>query len=269
MKNKISAVVLLSDEETVTIQKCLDSIVWCDEIILLLDNSKEVSSKTESEIKEKILNLSLKNSSNISLLPRPLNADFSAQRNYGLEKANNAWVLFIDADEVVTDKLKKEIQTKLDSEISVKTNGYLLRREDYIFGKKLRYGETGKISFLRLGRKTAGNWEGKVHETWMIKGKTEELENTLDHYPHQQIASFLENINFYTEILSSEWYKEDKKVTVLDIIIYPKLKFIVNYIFKLGFLDGTAGMVMAIMMSMHSFLVRSKLWLKYHQHDNS
>lgn len=269
MKNKISAVVLLSDEDIATIERCLDSIVWCDEIILLLDSSKETLSKTESEIKEKILNLSLKNYSNILLLKRSLNTDFSAQRNFGLEKTHNDWVLFIDADEVMTEKLKREIQIKFNSEISVKADGYLIKRDDYIFGKKLQYGETGKISFLRLGLKTAGNWEGKVHETWMIQGKTEELENTLDHYPHQQVASFLESINFYTEILSSEWYKEGKKVTVLDIIIYPKLKFIVNYIFKLGFLDGTAGLVMAIMMSMHSFLVRSKLWLKYHQHDNS
>ena len=269
MKNKISAVVLLSDEDTATIERCLDSILWCDEILLLLDSSKEASSKTESDLKEKILNPSLNNYSHISLLRRPLNADFSAQRNFALEKTANAWVLFIDADEKVTDKLKKEIQTKLDAEGPLKTYGYLIKRDDYIFGKKLRYGETGKISFLRMGRKTEGGWEGKVHETWMIKGKTEELENSLDHYPHQQVASFLESINFYTEILSSEWYKEGKKVTVLDIIIYPKLKFIVNYIFKLGFLDGTAGLVMAIMMSMHSFLVRSKLWLKYHQHDNT
>ena len=269
MRNKLSAVVLLSDEDIATIERCLDSIAWCDEIILLLDNSKEDSSKTESEIKDKILNHSLKNYSHISLLRRPLDADFSAQRNFGLEKTGNDWVLFIDADEKVTDKLKKEIQTKLDSDISVKTDGYLIKRDDYIFGKKLRYGETGKISFLRMGRKIAGRWEGKVHEMWKINGKTEELENSLDHHPHQQVASFLESINFYTEILSGEWYKAGKKVSVLDIIIYPKLKFIANYIFKLGFLDGTAGLVMAIMMSMHSFLVRSKLWLKYHQHDNT
>lgn len=269
MKNKISAVVLLSDEDIATIERCLDSIAWCDEIILLLDNSKKDSCKTESEIKEKILNSSLKNYSHISLFKRPLNADFSAQRNFGLENASNTWVLFIDADEVITDKLNKEIQTKLDAEVGLKTNGYLIRRDDYIFGKKLRYGETGKISFLRLGRKTAGKWEGKVHEIWKITGKTEELKNHLDHYPHQQVASFLRSINFYTEILANEWYKREIKINLLDIIIYPKLKFIVNYIFKLGFLDGTAGMVMAIMMSMHSFLVRSKLWLKYHQHDNS
>ena len=228
MSIKISAVVLLSDEDIVTIVRCLNSIMWCDEIILLLDNSKDVSSKTESDIKEKILNSSLKNYQHISLLRRSLNADFSAQRNFGMEKTGNTWVLFIDADEKVTEKLKKEIQTKLDSDISVKTNGYLIKRDDYIFGKKLRYGETGKISFLRMGRKTEGGWEGKVHETWMIKGKTEALENSLDHYPHQQVASFLESINFYTEILSNEWYKEGKKVKVLDITSYPKLKFIAN-----------------------------------------
>ncbi|MBI3954893.1 glycosyltransferase family 2 protein [Candidatus Gottesmanbacteria bacterium] len=269
MKNKISAVILLSDEDIATIERCLNSIIWCDEIILLLDNSKDVSSKTESEIKEKIINSSSNNYQHISLLRKPLNADFSAQRNFGLEKTGNTWVLFIDADEAVTDKLKKEIQTKLDSDVSVKTNGYLIKRDDYIFGKKLRYGETGKISFLRMGRKAEGGWEGKVHETWMIKGKIEELENSLDHYPHQQVASFLQSINFYTEILSKEWYKEGKSVSVWEIIAYPKLKFLSNYIFKLGFLDGTAGLVMAIMMSMHSFLVRSKLWLMLHQHDNT
>ncbi len=269
MRNKISAVVLLSDEDAATIHRCLDSIVWCDEIILLLDNSKNNSTQIESFITEKILNSSDDKYKHISLLQRPLNADFSAQRNFGLEKTHNDWVLFIDADEVITEKLRKEIQIKFNSEISLKANGFLIKRDDYIFGKKLHYGETGRILFLRLGRKSAGMWEGKVHETWKIQGKTEELENHIDHYPHQQVASFLQSINFYTEILSKEWYKEGKSVSTWEIIAYPKLKFLSNYIFKLGFLDGTAGLVMAIMMSMHSFLVRSKLWLMLHQNDNS
>ena len=113
---------------------------------------------------------------------------------------------------------------------------------------------------LRLARKKAGAWYGKVHEQWVVEGETDTFENHLIHYPHPTISEFLSEINFYTTIRAKELLEAHEKASVLKIIFYPKAKFIQNYFFRLGFLDGIPGMVQAILMSFHSFLVRAKLW---------
>ncbi len=130
-----------------------------------------------------------------------------------------------------------------------------------MWGKVLKHGETGNISLLRLAKKGSGEWEGTVHERWNIKGKTTTLRNSLDHFPHQTIAEFLREINFYTDLRAEELFRKKVKSNWLSIIIYTKAKFFVDYVIKAGFLDGLEGLVFALLMSLHSFLVRGKLWL--------
>lgn len=130
-----------------------------------------------------------------------------------------------------------------------------------MFGKWLNRGETAGVRLLRLAKKEAGEWQRPVHEVWQIGDKLGELKNPLLHYPHPTAKEFLEEINFYTSLNAQVLYKEGMKVAFWQIIAYPVAKFITNYLFKLGFLDGMAGFLMAIFMSFHSFLTRAKLWL--------
>lgn len=87
------------------------------------------------------------------------------------------------------------------------------------------------------------------------------MENYLIHFPHKTIDEFLSEINFYTSLRAKELYEKGIRGTVRNIILYPKGKFLKNYFLKLGFLDGIEGFILAIFMSLHSFLVRGKLWL--------
>lgn len=130
-----------------------------------------------------------------------------------------------------------------------------------MWGKELRYGEMGNIKLLRLAKKNAGEWKGKVHEKWFVEGKIAQLQNPLTHFPHQSMTEFLQEINFYTGLRAKELYERGIKVPWWSIIVYPKGKFLINYFIKRGFLDGLEGFIFAIMMSFHSFLVRGKLWL--------
>lgn len=243
----ISAVVLTKNEER-NIGKCLDSILWCDEIIVVDDFS-------EDNTVEKIQNLNSK----IKIFEKHLNNDFASQRNYGFSKAKYEWVIFVDADEIVSSDLKNEILGKIKN--NKNTGGFYVKRRDFIFGNVMQHGEFGNIKLLRLGRANKGKWEGRVHEEWKIKGKIEELGHSLFHYPHQSINGFLKDINFYTDIRAKELFDKGAKSNFISIILYTKIKFIQNYFLKLGFLDGTSGLVLALFMSLHSFLVRSKLWL--------
>jgi len=238
-------VVVLTKNEEKNIVDCLESLSFCDEIIVVDDNSNdrtvEIAKKTGAIV-----------------IKHPLNNDFSSQRNFGLEKARNNWVLFIDADERVSDILAKEIRYKISEN---KYEGFYIKREDNIWRKKIKHGEAGNIWLLRLGKKGSGEWERSVHEEWKITGKTGKLISPIQHYPHQSIEVFLKEINYYTTLRALELNKSGVKVHWYDIILYPKLKFLKNFILNLGFLDGVHGLVFALMMSFHSFLVRGKLWL--------
>lgn len=131
-----------------------------------------------------------------------------------------------------------------------------------MWGKELKYGETGNISLLRFARKDAGVWEGMVHEKWNIKGLIGKLKNPLRHYPHQTVSEFLKAVNIYSNVRAEELRIKNKKAFFWSIITYPLGKFFLNYLLKRGFLDGIQGFIFAVFMSLHSFLVRGKLWIK-------
>mgnify|MGYP001615031260 CR=1 FL=1 len=114
----------------------------------------------------------------------------------------------------------------------------------------------------RLAKKDAGKWKGAVHEKWEITGKVGTLKNPIIHYPHQTVAEFLQELNLYTSLRAEELYMKNTRAYWWSIVVYPMIKFTVNYFLKRGFLDGIHGLIFAIIMSFHSFLVRGKLWLK-------
>lgn len=243
----LSAVVLTRNEEE-NIVDCLESLSFCDEVIVLDDNSKDRTVEVAKKLGAKVFTHSLAN-------------NFSAQRNYGLERAKHEWILFIDADERVTEELKNEVFYLIKTRGRDKLlNGYLIERRDVMWGRELRYGETANTWLLRLARKGTGTWIGNVHEEWKIKG-IGKLENLLIHHPHPTITLFLKEINFYTDIRAHALYEGNVKTTWLAVIFYPAGKFLLNYVIRRGFLDGIPGFVVAAMMSLHSFLVRGKLWL--------
>ena len=198
----------------------------------------------------------------IKIYQKKLGNNFSEQRNFGLSKAIYEWVLFLDADERITKDLREEINSVLiEDKKSKRYNGFFIPRRDTIWGKQLNHGEAGSIKLLRLARKGFAHWQGIVHEEWIVDGNVSALDNYILHFPHQTISEFLKEINFYTSLRAEELFERKEKPSVINIILYPKAKFINNYFLKLGFLDGIEGFIFSIFMSFHSFLVRGKLWL--------
>lgn len=240
------SVVVLAKNEELTIKACLESVSWADEIIVIDDFSHDKTSAIAEALGARVFK-------------HPLQNDFSAQRNFGLEKANGDWILFVDADERVSHSLQYEITTHVNDPMN-NSKGFYVRRVDTIWGRKVTHGEVGSVTLLRLARKGLGTWKGKVHEVWEIGGKTEKLQHRLDHYPHQSVKAFLTEINYYSTLRAQELFKKRKKTSVQQIIFYPTGKFFISYFWRLGFLDGMPGLLIATMMSFHSFLVRAKLW---------
>jgi len=258
---KISAVVLTKNEEK-NIEKCLAGLSWCDEIVVVDDYSEDETLNIIKNLKIKMENDNLK----LKIFQRNLGNNFAGQRNFGLSKASGDWVLFVDADERVTKELVQEIQsfnpsTSLrvkDSKLQ-RLKGFYIKRKDFMWGREMKFGETGDIKLLRLARKNSGKWEREVHEVWNINGVTNTLNAPLLHFPHPDVAQFVEDVNNYSDLNVSALQKTGKKTGFLIIFLWPLCKFSYNFVIKKGFLDGTRGFIAAVMMSFHSFLSRSKL----------
>lgn len=242
---KLSCVVLSRNEEK-SVENCLQSLSFCDEIVVIDDNSSDQTVDLAKKYGARVFN-------------RLLQENFADQRNFGLEKARGEWVLFVDADERVSEGLANGIKYLTEKEKNDFSGFYIVRR-DILWGRELKYGETGNTKLLRFAKKKSGKWIGKVHEIWSVSGKIGLLKYPIVHYPHQSIGGFLKDINFYTDLRVKELFIQGVKVHLAQIVIYPVGKFVMNYFLKLGFFDGVHGFILAGMMSFHSFLVRGKLW---------
>jgi len=239
----ISAVILAHDNED-SIADTLSSVSFCDEVLVIDDGSVD---KT----------VSIARKMGATVYTRSLDDDFAAQRNFGLEKARGPWVLFVDSDETVPDAMANEIQ-KVTRETTL--NGYYLLREDVMWGRQLKHGETANVRLLRLGKKGDGVWHRPIHEVWDMPGEVGTLGNALRHVPHPDVAHFLDDINRYSTLNARHFFRSGVRTRGWQIVGYPTAKFIQNYIIRKGFLDSTPGIIVALMMSFHSFLTRSKLW---------
>ncbi|MFA5828131.1 MAG: glycosyltransferase family 2 protein [Candidatus Shapirobacteria bacterium] len=252
-KTQNISLLLLTKNESENIKINFDWLSECptiNEIIVVDDNSTDDTKKIIKSLETKTLTVKIFN--------RGLANNFSAQRNYGIEKSKNNWILWLDADERPDNKMISFL-----SSFDFSGSNYSFGRNDFFLGHQLKHGETANLSFVRLFDKKHGTFVNRVHEVWKSDLPVKHTNFHILHHPHKTFYSFISKINFYTTIRSQELF--DTKVTsnIFEIIFYPLGKFIQNYILRLGLLDGTPGIIMALSMSLHSFLVRAKLWHLY------
>jgi glycosyltransferase involved in cell wall biosynthesis len=239
--------VVLAHDESESLDRCLQSLKFCDSLLVIDDNSRDDTSKIAKKYSARVIS-------------HPLNNDFSSQRNFALSQIKSGWILFVDADEVVSPELASEISSAVSR---TDFTGYYLPRVDYMWDRPVCHGDAGNAKILRLARHGAGEWRGKVHEIWVVDGQVGTLSRPLLHYPHSTVAEFLRHINFYSTLRAEELYSQKHRSGILEIIFFPPLKFLHLYLVKLGFLDGTPGFILAMLMAFNTFLTRGKLYLLY------
>lgn len=242
------SVVILTKNEEEQIERAIRSALFADEILLIDDYSTDKTLEIAQKYK-------------VNFVKRRLNNNFTQQRNFVLKQAKGDWIFFLDADEEITSELKEEIKTVL----SINSNfcAYYIKRRDLFWGRALKFGEVRtayRKGIIRLIKKNSGIWEGQVHERFVTTKATGCLKGFINHYSHNSIKEFIIDINTYSTIRAKELQKKGLKTNIFQILIYPIVKFKMNYIIKLGFLDGVPGFIYSFMMSFHSFLVRAKLY---------
>ncbi len=244
---KLSAVILSKGE--VSTQKAIDSVEFADEVLIILDSG---------------IKANLKSAKKLRIIRHELAGDFSQQRNFGLDQATGDWVLFLDADELISESLKIEILKAISSGQNGNPvySAYRFKRRDFFWGRELRYGETHKrrkSGKVRLLKRNSGKWTGLVHEEFITTHRVGDFDGFIDHYSHQNITTFLQKVNMYSTVRANELKAQNKQFSLFRMLFYPVGKFFYTYFIKLGFLDGPAGFVYSFMMSFHSFLVQAKL----------
>lgn len=248
---KITAILLARNEEE-KIEKAVKSLLFCDEVLVIDDESTDRTKEFAETAGAKVLQHAKKNA-------------FAGQRNWAMQQAENEWILFVDADEEVTTELKEEIRLNVKTLERSNVSAFYISRRDFFWGHELRFGETKKartVGIIRLMKKGSGVWAGVVHETFIPTGKVKKLNGFLNHYSHDSVSQFIQDINVYSSLRADELFSQGKKTNWIEIIALPFAKFIYTYFLLGGFLDGAPGFVYSFVMSFHSFLVRAKLFTK-------
>lgn len=234
---------ILTFNEEKNIEKCLKSLFWVDEIIVIDSFSTDAT-------------LDICNQYSTKVFQRKFTG-YASQRNFGLEKVSGQWVLMIDADEEVTEELSKEIKKIIlrDNDI----DAYYIPRNNFSFGKHIRYGSKYPDYLLRLFKRGKMRYDKEIHEIPIINGKVGYLNSCINHRNYSSISEYLPKFNFYTDIEAKEMIKNKIKISWGKIIFYPLLRFFWSYVIKSGWRDGFAGFLMSVY---GSFYMLTK-YLKY------
>ena len=248
---KVSAVIVCCDEEE-NIERCLQSLAWANEIIVV-----------DSFSQDRTLELCRKYTNRI------FQREWSGmvqQRAYAVSLARNEWVFAIDADEVVTERLRDEVLTKLSEDKNEKSGYYIKRHTSYL-GRWINHGGWYPDFKLRLFRKDKVYVGGEnPHDKCFVHGKTAKLKGEMIHYPYKNISRQLRTIDSYSDIVSEKLFQEKVAFPLVKMFIKPFVKFLETYIYKLGFLDGLPGFVISALSSYHVFMKYAKLWEKKKNH---
>ena len=238
----ISALVLTYNEEA-NIRRCLSSLSFCREIVVVDSGSTDGTLKIVSEFTDKIVKHELNG--------------FGAQRNIGIDYSSNEWIFWLDADEEVSEKLKDSID-KL--EINTEFAGFLVNRQTRYLGKWIKHSGWYPQYVLRLFNKKHGKCrEVSVHESIALEGKTSMLKGDILHYAYRDLAHHIKKINHYTTLLAQQKYAKGKRFNPVKLLLAPPAEFLKKYILKHGFLDGTPGFAIAVTSAYYNFLKELKL----------
>jgi len=230
-KQKISALVITYNEMGY-IEKCIDSVLFADEIVVVDSFSTDGTYEF------------LKNHPKVEIIQCPFE-NFTAQKNFALKQANNDWVLFVDADEVVGDKLQKEIVETVNNPNACEA--YWFYRKFMFQNQTLHFSGWQTDKNHRLFRKSKARFTDKklVHETLDVDGKSCILKEHLMHYCYKDYEDYEGKMLRYGQLRAKEYFYEEKQFNYLLMVVKPAWKFLSHYIIRLGFLDGKKGVIIS------------------------
>jgi len=234
---KVSAVIITHNESK-NLRRTLTQLHWCDEIIIVdsysTDDTVAIAEEFGCRVFFKVFE------------------GYGAQKRYAVALANNDWVLNIDADEVLSDDLVREIMQEFRKGPSC--SGYRLPMNLVFLGREFRYGKESQRYFLRLFNKTAGNWnDSVVHEKIELQGTIGRMEGKMLHYSYHNLQQWYDKFGRYTTMSAEGAVRKGKKKSIAAVLFALPWYFFRYYFIERNILNGTEGFYWSVLSSLSHF----------------
>jgi glycosyltransferase involved in cell wall biosynthesis len=245
----VSVVVITYNEEQ-NIERCLESLRWADEVIVVDSFSTDRTVELARRYTQVVLQY-------------PFDGDIP-QRERGFAIAKFDWLLYIDADEEVTPELHREIRGVIDAPGA--KDGYEIPRRVFIFGRWIRYGGWYPDYTIRLFRRNNYYPEyAEVHGGFAVRGEKGRLCQLLNHYTYSSIEQYIYKMNDYSSLQVSNklQHHDGPNIPLRKLIFSPLSHFFRKYFSNKGYRDGMIGFVIAVLGAISTLALYTKLW-EYH-----
>ena len=251
---KITAAIITYNEER-KIERCLRSLDWVDEIVVI-----------DSLSTDRTIELCRRYTHKVFQHPWP--RDYSAQKSRAHEYAANDWILFIDADEVVTRALRDEILSLFSA--GTVADAYGIPRREYFGGKWITAGGWYPQHKTILYRRSQGEWVNPIHEKFVTRGAMGYLQNPILHDGYGDFKTFLDKFNQYSSIEAERTFREGRrtKFSLGKALFKPLERFYGRFIRHRGYRDGIHGFYMAAVIAFNYFLQELKFYEQLHKKEN-
>ena len=235
---QLSVTVIALNQEA-NIGECLESVSFADDIVVVDTGSTDLTVEVARTYTDRVLTTSWQG--------------FGRTKNFALDQARNEWVFSLDTDERVPPALKDEIQAV------VKANGplagYRVPRKNYFCGRWIRHLGWYPDYTLRLFRRDQGRFrDQEVHEAVLVAGPVGNLKTPLEHYSYRSVSEYVTRMDRYARLAAVELAKRGRRPFPGELVLRPFFTFLHLYVIRQGFLEGTPGYTLAVLMSMYKFL---------------
>jgi len=250
---QISAVIITKNEER-NIERCLVSLQNVVDEVIVVDSFS--TDETETICKKY----------NVRFYQQEW-LGYAKQKNQANELTTNDIILSIDADEALSPELQKSI-LQLKQSGNTNSLGKMNRLNNYC-GKWIRHGGWYPDRKIRIFNKNHAHWEGEIHETIVYPEnmQLQFLTGDLLHYSYHSIEDHIKQADKFTTLTAQDAFEKGEKPSILSLVVIPKWKFLKDYIFKGGFLDGYYGYVICKISAFASFLKYAKLKQLHKQNE--
>jgi glycosyltransferase involved in cell wall biosynthesis len=240
----LSVLVTARDEEE-QLPGALASVAgWVEEIVVVLDprtrdRTREVAVEAGSTVFEHAFSSS------------------GAQCNWGAERCRNDWVLVLDADERVTPALRDAIGRTLAAPAHA---AYSLKRTNLAFGRPMRFGDWGADWIVRLFNRRRVRFSQPAVHGAVIAPSVGRLAGTLEHHTLQSLAQYMPKLHDYAERGAADLIAAGRRASIVGAAARAEWRFVRSFVVRLGFLDGGAGLVVAVLGAYGTFLKWAAVW---------
>jgi len=239
---QVSAIIVCFNEED-NIRACLESVRWCDEIIVIDAHSTDRTQDIVREFTDRVF---------VRDWP-----GYHEQKQYALDQAKLEWVLNLDADERVSTELRAEIQREL-ADGSPGVDGFFIPRLVHYLGRWWYRGGWHPAYRLRLFRRDRARWGGvNPHEKVLVDGHTRRMSGSLLHFTYADVSQHLFTVNRLTDISAVEALKRNRFGRA-DLILRPAWRFFRSLVIDRGALEGWPGFFVAATAAFYVFLKYAK-----------